>query len=338
MTNKITPIKLSIFLLLTLTACNNNQKIESKNKELINELQADIEIINSKLNKQTEISKSEIKKQIEINDSQVKISKIASSYLDLYNEFTSNFINSLNTNLTERIISDRLLTELVNDVMHQEVRGAFSVAIAPYNYVSLFKPELRYVEHKKLMDELDSHNNFDNIFFNLKYKIEDNLRKYFSKPANIKNFYHCKKQVIINAIESSNVNDNYLLLVLNNSIKSFELILDAKYRKKFDSYLDLETKFVKAPELKDPYYRQNSYDKRDTIYKDVLDGFSISEISTTDKLKKDFYNARIYLFNTSKIPKLTAFSYRRYQEGGIDLVKEYIGILKDLQLTLKNKN
>jgi hypothetical protein len=304
--------------LATITSCKNDKKPDTSNKE-------------------SDTSNRDLE--------ELKV-QLAFDYTDLYKKYTQSFVNSLNTNLIENLISNKLLDEILisNIYIVKEKNDTKSIkfVITPYNYASLFRENMDFYYHKKIVLKLNKkvEKTFNQNYYTLKTKIKENIRKYMSNPKNINNFYIKKKHFILYKIQEEIVTDNeqqLFLLELDKCIKSFQLILDSDFRQKFNQYLKLESEFLIAANIEKRWEHgmQNSYDNKDFLFREVLDSNKILDTKAPNAIKLNFQKARTELFKTSKHPKFTAFAYRRYTEGGEKLLKEYINILKDLRLNLK---
>lgn len=250
-------------------------------------------------------------------------------YEKLYKKYVKTFVKGLKTSYVEELLSSETITYVFRELCLYK-------AIQSYNYSSLLRDDLDYFENRKnICENKDGLNRF---YYSLDGVIKENLKIYFSNPNNLKSFYKSKKLIFSDVFKSIPFGERKNTIhTFDRVIESFELILTSKFKITFENYLQAENEFLKSAKIdnKTNYSMQNAYDKRDSMYYEVLDGFSILDTKASEISKNKFYTLRKELFSISPFPKATAFAYRRYTEGGDDLIKAYIFILNNMKALLK---
>jgi hypothetical protein len=274
------------------------------------------------------------------------------NYTKLFDGYLYYFANSLKPDSVEHVIGDSLVKKMVAATVSVNGLGEINLSVSPWNYASLFREQLKFFEFREAIPppagrkEWDSYSDDQNPIDQLYYQIGDqvraNLRSYFSDRRRLESFYRTKKHLIREVVREKvplTLRSRFISEI-DRVIGSFQVVLKPGYRRTFDSYLDVERRYIAerygdVPEKEMTIYFQNIYDQHNGPVKSIYPTFSerdrVQERPVGRAQEEKLAAARKALFDQSPNAKAAAFAYRRYLEGGEELVEGYIAILKDLR-------
>jgi hypothetical protein len=277
------------------------------------------------------------------------------NYAELFDGYLYYFVSSLGPNSVEHVISDDLIKYIVADAIHVDGAGEIYLSVSPWNYAALFDDQVNFSKYRGAVSPSNARaeeesqsgdqNSVDQKYYQLKDQIRANLRSYFSDRGRLESFYRAKKALIQDALRGKVPTPlrSKFLGEIDKVIESFEIVLTPSYRRTFDDYLSAERGYIAArygplTEEEMVISLQNVYDQHDgslnSVYPD-LSARDRAQAQSVDHAREErLTKARQAIFDRSPNAKAAAFAYRRYLEGGEELVEGYIHILKDLRASV----
>jgi hypothetical protein len=271
-------------------------------------------------------------------------------YTKLFDGYAFYFVNSLKPNSVEYIVGDDIVKEVVGSTISVNAFGELHLSVRPMNYASLFRDQLRFFEFRDAVPPPSgrkewgtySDNPIDQLYQKIGSQVRANLRSYFSDRRRLESFYRAKKPLIREAIREGVplALRSRFIGELDQVIESFQVVLKPSYRGVFEGYLDVERRYIAkrygyVSEEDLTVYRQNVYDHHDgpvgSVYATLNKREGWEEKPVDHAQEEKLIRARKVLFDQSPEPKASAFAYRRYLEGGEELVEAYIAMLEDLK-------
>ncbi len=323
------------FVSILFTYFGVNGKIEQKDTENQDKTIATVSTIKEKKQKA-----NGAKDKIEGMSTTEK--KLNDAYIKLFEGYVHYFTNSLKPSAPEELISDELVERISYNIFYSNNIGEVDFGVTPWNYASLFREHLNFYYFSAALPPQNTRDNpIDNIYYNIKLSIQENLREYFSNTRLLTSFYNRKKVFIISGIEQSVTlrNKNAINKLFVEIIKGFELVLDNEFRSKFSKYLEIEKEYsnliYEYISIEDQsIYLQNFYDAAEYYPECIEKKKKKIDDNKSVNLKNEIITLRKQLFEISPNLKSSAFAYRRYLEGGEELVKTYILLISDIKESL----
>ena len=229
--------------------------------------------------------------------------RILSSSISLIGKSLSN--NAIASIITHDMVK-KIIKKRIDDFKKGELSPYESDIIGEINHALAAKIERNH--GKKNLLDIETARDINGWYGG---SIERGLREYFSNPSRLWLSYSKKKYVLIKAIKQKFKNEEELypfLKYLDEVKKAVNISLTTPFKTEFEKYLQIEGQHHKAIDIS------------------IEENLSNLLKETKERLKK-----------ITPHLKVSAFAYRRYSEGGKELVQKYSYIVSDLREALTNK-
>lgn len=287
-------------------------------------------------------------KEVIENGAETKI--LLADYTKLFDSYLYYFVNSLKPDAVEHVIGDSIVKALVASIVSVNSRGEIHLSVVPRNYAGLFEDQLKFSDFRDAVPPPDGSERWeygkspvDERYDQIRGEVRANLRSYFSDRRRLESFYRAKKNLVretINDVVPLALRSGFISEI-DRVIESFQLVLDPGYRRTFEDFLTAERRYigerygyVSDDDMAGNFH--NAYDEHDGPVSSIYHNYAktLQEKSAAHAQEEKLAEVRKILFARSPNAKAAAFAYRRYLEGGEELVEGYVAILKDLRVSV----
>jgi hypothetical protein len=283
-------------------------------------------------------------KKVNVDDAENKI--FLADYTKLFDGYLYYFVNSLKPNSVEHVIGDDLLKEMVARTISVNSHGDLHLTVSPVSHARIFGDQLKIFDFRDAVPPPDGRdeweygkNPVDERYYQIRDQISENLRTYFSDRRRLESFYRAKKHLAREAIREAIpiAFRSKFVGEIDRVIESFQVVLDPVYRRTFEGYLAAERRYIGerygfgSDDIASNFH--NTYNEHDRPVRFIYFA-AVQEKSPAHAQEEELAEARKILFARSPNAKVAAFAYRRYLEGGEELVEGYVAILRDLKVSV----